>query len=110
MAEYEYAVIARDGKLYVQGPWHNDFRKPVRSRLAWPTGLSEKEYPHLVGQKLTRWGVGETGGTFQAENGMVLHLEHGGKTCACDKYRETEEIPKPRGCTTYRNGMWRRRW
>jgi hypothetical protein len=95
-------IVARDGWLYVLDPWESHYTKPIRYRIAWPTGLLAKDYPHLVGRKAKPCADG----TFRFSDGLMLRLEHGGETRPDTNYSEERLIPKPPGCHEYRNGRW----
>ncbi len=95
-------IIEANGKLFVLDPWQNHFSIPVKYRTAWPTGLFAKDYPHFVGKRVTSYGCG----TYRFDDGLLLRLEHGGKTRPDNNYLEERPIPKPPGCHEYRNGRW----
>lgn len=95
-------IVERDGKLYVLSPWENDFSDPIQTRLAWPTGLSAQDYPHLIGQTAKAC----LGGNFRLANFLLLRLERGEKTLPDPRYGEKRPVKKPSGCREYRNGRW----
>ena len=96
-------IVERGGRLFVLDPWENDFSKPVRYRLAWPTGLIAANYRHWVGDSVTSVG----GGVYRLKVGLCFRLENGERTRPCPVHTEEAAIPKPRGKKEYRNGAWR---
>ena len=95
-------IVERDGKLFVLDPWENHWTKPIKYRLAWPTGLFSKDYSHFIGKKCVHW----SGGICRLDNGIFLKLEHGEKTHPDDEYTEERRIPRPHMKHEYRNGKW----
>jgi len=97
-------IVARDGKLFVLDPWANHFTQPIKYRTAWPTGLSAKDYPNFIGQRVKACA----GGTYRFGDGLMLRLERAGETRPDREYCEERAIPKSPGCHEYRNGRWTR--
>ena len=97
----ESEIIEQDGKLFVVDPWQNHFTHPIKYRLAWPTGISAKQYPQLINKQVTHCG----GGTVCCvDDGLHIALEHGAETY-CETYEE-RRIPRPPMKKEYRNGRW----
>jgi hypothetical protein len=95
-------IVERDGLLYVLDPWENHFTKPIKYRLAWPTGLSAKDYPLFAGQKVQAC----YGCMYRLPDGVLLKLEFGGETKPDSRYCMERPIPRSPGCHEYRNGRW----
>lgn len=74
MADSE--IIERGGKLFVLDPWENHSTRPIKYRLAWPTGIFASDYPRFIGQKVRYL----YGGIYRFSDGLCLRLEHGGET------------------------------
>ena len=96
-------IVSRKGKLFILDPWKNHVTRPIKYRLAWPTGLYAKAYPHLVGCYVSCHG-----GVYRFADGSLLRLEYGDETKPDSRYCEERPIPKAPGCREYRNGRWAR--
>ncbi|ROR03382.1 hypothetical protein EDC27_0118 [Desulfosoma caldarium] len=95
-------IVERAGRLFMLTDWDSDLGRPVRYRLAWPTGLRAADWGHLIGRRCRY--VGE--GAVEVEGGVWLTLEHGAKTHPDPAHCIEEPIRKPRGAREYRDGRW----
>jgi hypothetical protein len=96
-------IIEREGKLYIQANWENNWKIPEQFRVAYPTALLASEYPQLIGCKVH----GSYGGIYHENtSGLWIALELGGETKPDARHTETKRINKPRGATRYCNGRW----
>ncbi len=95
-------IVDRSGKLFVLEPWRNHFSQPIQYQTAWPTGLETKNYLQLVGKEVKHFSEG----TYRFNDGLMLRLEHGGRTRPDKNESKEKPIPKPKGCREYYNGRW----
>ncbi len=95
-------IIERAGELFILENWQNHFTKPIKYKLAWPTGVLSSQYPHFVGKKCTISGTG----IARMEDGVHIRLKSGAYTKPAQEHCKERPIPKPPWAHEYRNGRW----
>jgi hypothetical protein len=99
----EHAVLVEhEGLIFIEElEWTNDWNKPVKYKLSWPTGVFVR--PDLLGKKAQFMG----NGLVKIENGVFIALEYREKTKPSQKYSVEDPIKKKCGFREYKNGAWR---